>query len=77
MVATDPASIYQVLIFSVTKPSFDVLVSTHNKYYVSKDTNQPTTSTTNSSTELIPPPTIHELTIKPLKGVVNKSKFNP
>ena len=40
-----------------------------------KATDQPSSSTT-TSTEVVPP-IIPELTIKPPKGVVHKSKFNP
>ena len=72
LVATDPASSSQVLMLSVTKPSKNILVSMHNKYYGSQATDQPTTSTTNPSTKLVPPPVIPELTIKTPKGVVHK-----
>ena len=77
LVATDPAPSSQVLMLSTTKPSQDILVSKRNKYYGSLDTNQPTTSTTNPYNESVPPPVIHELTIKPPKGVVHKLTFNP
>ena len=43
-----------------------------NKYYGSQATDQPTTSTTNPSTESVPPTTIPKLTIKPPKGVIHK-----
>ena len=77
LVATDPTSSSQVLMLSVTKPSTDNLVSMRNKYYGSQATDQPTSLTTNPSTELVPPTAIPELTIKPPKGVVHKSTFNP
>ena len=76
LVATDPAYSSQVLMLSVKKPSIDILVSKHNKDYGSQATDQPTTSTTNLSTESVPPTTIPELTIKPPKGVVHKSTYN-
>ena len=76
MVAMDPAPSSQLLMLSVTKPSTDILVSTHNKYYGSQATNQPTTSTTNPSTESLPPNVIPELKIKPPKGVVDKLTYN-
>ena len=77
LVATDHASSSQVLMLSITKHMTDVLVSMHNKYYGSQATHQPTTSTMNLSMESIPPTAILELTIKPSKGVVHKSTFNP
>ena len=77
LVATDPPSSSQVLMLSVTKPSIDILVSTRNKYYGSQAIDQPTTSTTNPSTESVPPTAIPELTIKPPKGVIHKSTSNP
>ena len=77
MVATDPAPSSQVLMLSVTKPSIDILVSTRNKDYGSQATDQPTTSTTNPSTESVLPTAIAKLTIKPLKGVIHKSTYNP
>ena len=77
MVATDPTSSSKVLMVSVTKTKTDVFVSTRNKYYGSQATDQPTTSTANLSTESILPTTILELTIKPPKGVIHKSTFNP
>ena len=52
-------------------------MSTRNKDYGSPATDQPTTSTTNPSNESVPPPVIHELTIKPPKGVIHKSTYNP
>ena len=48
-----------------------------NKYYGSLATDQPTTSMTNPSNESVPPPVTVELTIKPLKGVIHKSTYNP
>ena len=62
---------------SVTKPSTDILVSMNNKYYGSQATDQPTTFTTNPSTESVLPTAIPELTIKPPKGVIHKSTYNP
>ena len=73
----DPASSSQVLMLSVTKPSTDILVSTRNKYYGIQATDQPTTSTTNPSTESVPPTAIPKLKIKPPKGVIHKSTYNP
>ena len=52
-------------------------MSTWNKDYGSLATDQPTTSTTNPSNELVPPTVIPELTIKPPKGVIHKSTYNP
>ena len=40
-------------------------------------TDQPTTSTMNPSNESVPPLFIPKLTIKPPKGVIHKSKYNP
>ena len=77
LVATDLASSSQVLILSIKKPSTDILVSTRNKYYGIHATDQPTTSTTNPSTESVPPTAIPELTIKKPKGVIHKSTYNP
>jgi len=77
LVATNPAPSSQVLMLSITKPSKNILVSTHNKYYGSQATDQPTTSTMNPSTESVPPTVIPELTIKPPKGVIHKSTYNP
>ena len=77
MVATDPAPSSQVLMLFVTKPSTDILVSMCNKYYGSPTTDQPITSTMNLSMESIPPTTIPKLTIKPPKGVIHKSTYNP
>ena len=48
-----------------------------NKYYGSLATDQPNTSTTNPSNESVPSPIIPELTIKPPKGVIHKSTYNP
>ena len=67
---------------STSKPKDDVLVPTRNKYYgnqLSSSNNQadepnPSTSTSNDP---IPPLIAPELTIKPPKGVVHKSNFNP
>ena len=77
LVATDPAPSSQVLVLSSTKPSQDILVSTRNKDYGSSATNKPTTLTTNPSNESVPPTVIPELTIKPPKGVIHKSTYNP
>ena len=66
---------------SVSKQQNDALISTRNKDYGNpqlsngKDKDQPSSSTT-TSTEVVPP-IIPELTIKPSKGVVHKSTFNP
>ena len=62
---------------SVTKPSKDILVLTRNKYYGIHATDQPTTLTTNLSTESVLPTAIPELMIKPPKGFVHKSRYNP
>ena len=70
LVATDPAPSSQVLMLSTTKPSQYILVSTWNKDYGSPTIDQPTTLTTNPSTELVPPTIIPELTIKPPKAVI-------
>ena len=48
-----------------------------NKYYGIQATDQPTTLTMNPSTELVLPTTIPKLTIKPPKGVIHKSTYNP
>ena len=77
LVATDPTPISQVLMLSTKKPSQDILVLTCNKYYGSTATNRPTTSTTNPFTESILPTVIPKLTIKPPKGVIHKSTYNP
>ena len=61
----------------VTKPSTDILVSTRNKYYGIQAIDQLNTSITNPSMESVPPTLIPELIIKPPKGVVHKSKYNP
>lgn len=81
LVATDHASTSEVLMLSITNPQNDVLVSTRNKDYGNplssnnQATDQPSTST---STSLgVVPPVVPELTIKPPKGVVHKSTFNP
>jgi hypothetical protein len=80
MVDSGNASPSQVLMLSVSKQN-DALISTRNKDYgnppVSNDKgkDQPSSSTTTSA-EVVPPLT-HELTIKPPKGVVHKSTFNP
>ena len=82
MVAIDHASTFQVLMLSASKLKNDILVSTRSKYYgnqLSSSNNQadqpnPSTST---SYDPIPPPITPELTIKPPKGVVHKSTFNP
>ena len=71
MVAMDPTPSSQMLMLSITKLSKDILVSIRNKYYGIQATNQPTTSTTNQSTESISPIAIHELTIKPVFGREN------
>ena len=65
---------------SVSKQQNDALI-TRNKDYGNpqvsnnKDNDQPSISTT-TLTEVVPP-IVPELTIKPPKGVVHKSKFNP
>ena len=53
LVATGLAPSSQVLMLSTTKPSQGILVSTRNKDYGSPATDQPTTSTTNPSTETV------------------------
>jgi len=81
LVANENASPSQVLMLSISKHQNDALISTRNKDYVSpqmsnnKDKDQPSSSTT-TSTE-VAPPIIPKLTIKPPKGVVHKSTFNP
>ena len=66
---------------SISKQQNDALISTRNKDYGNpqlsnnKAKDQPSSSTT-TSTEVVPP-IIPELTIKPPKGVVHKSTFNP
>ena len=66
---------------SILKQQNDALISTRNKDYGNrqmsnnKATDQPSSSTT-TLIELAPP-IIPELTIKPPKGVVQKSTFNP
>ena len=77
LVAMDPDPSSQVLMLSTKKPSQGILVLTRNKDYGSPSTNQPTTSTTNPYNELVPPTVIHELRIKPPKGVIHKSIYNP
>src|SRR5260221_78112 len=77
LVATDPTPSSQVLMLSTTKPSQGILVSTWNKYYGSPSTDQPTTLTMNPSNESVPPTVIPELRIKPSKGVIHKSTYNP
>ena len=77
MVATDPAPSSQVLMLSVTKNSTNILVSTRNKDYGSPTTDQPTTSTMNPSNESVPLPVTPEFMIKPTKGVIHKSTYNP
>lgn len=81
LVPRENASPSQVLMLSVSKQQNDALISTMNKDYGNpqlsnnKDNDQPSSLTT-TSTE-VAPPTIPELTIKPPKGVVQKSTFNP
>jgi len=81
LVESGNASPSQVLMLSVSKQQNDALISTRNKDYGNpqlsnnKDKDQPSSSTT-TSTE-VAPPIISELTIKPPKGVVHKSTFNP
>jgi len=81
LVASDNASPSQVLMLSISKQQNDALISTRSKGYKSpqlsnsKANDQPSSSTTNS-TEVVPP-IIPKLTIKPPKGVVHKSTFNP
>ena len=77
LVATDPTPSSQVLMLSSKKPSQYILVLTWNKYYGSLATDQPTTLTKNPSNESVPPPIIPELMIKPPKGVIHKSTYNP
>ena len=81
LVANKNASPSQVLMLSISKHQNDALISKRNKDYGNpktsnnKDKDQPGSSTT-TSTEVVPP-IIPELTIKPHKGVVHKSTFNP
>ena len=81
LVAGENASPSQVLMLSVYKQQNDALISTRNIDYGNpqpsnnKDKDQPSSSTT-TSTE-VAQPIIPELTIKPPKGVVHKSTFNP
>jgi len=81
MVASDNASLSKVLMLSVSKQQNDALISTRNKYYGNpqlsdnKANDQPSSSTTTLT--VVVPPIIPKLTIKPPKGVVHKSTFNP
>jgi len=81
LVASDNASPSQVLMLSVSKQLNDALISTRNKDYGNpqmlnnKDNDQPSSSTI-TSTEVVPP-IAPELTIKLPKGLVHKSTFNP
>lgn len=81
LVANENASPSQVLMLSILKHQNDALISTRNKDYgnpqmsKNKDKDQPSSST-KISIEVVPP-IISELTIKPPKGVVHKSTFNP
>jgi hypothetical protein len=81
MVDSGNASPSQVLMLSISKQQNDALISTRNKDYGNpqlsneKGKDQPSSSTT-TSTEVVPP-IMPELTIKPPKGVVHKSTFNP
>ena len=82
MVATNQASTSQMLMLSASKKKDDVLVSTRSKDYgnqsssLNNQVDRPNPSTTTSN-DPIPPPIALELTIKPPKGVVHKSTFNP
>jgi len=83
MVAIENSSTSQVLMLSIAKPKYEVLVQTRNKDYGNppsssnnQDTNQLGSSTSTTS-ENIPLPIAPELTIKEPKGVVHKSTFNP
>lgn len=82
MVATDHASTSQVLMLSASKPKIEVLVSTRSKDYgnqslsLNNQVDQPNSSTS-TSMDPIPPHIVPKLTIKPPKGVVHKSTFNP
>lgn len=81
LVASDNASPSQVLMLSVLKQQNDALILTRNKDYENpqlsnnKANDQPSSWTT-TLTEVVPP-IIPELMIKPPKGVVHKSTFNP
>jgi hypothetical protein len=81
MVDSGNASPSQVLMLSISKQQNDALISTRSKDYGNpqlsneKGKDQPSSSTT-TSTEVVPP-IMPELTIKPPKGVVHKSTFNP
>lgn len=82
MVARDASSSNTVLMLSSSKLKFDVMAATHNKDYGNVNaannqaTDQPTNSTPSSSNH-VPPPVPIELTIKPPKGVIHKTAFNP
>jgi len=81
LVATDNASTSQVLMLFIANPQNDVFVSTRNKDYGNplssnnQATDQPSTST--STSLKVVPPIVPELKIKPPKGVLHKSTFNP
>lgn len=82
MVAWDLASSSLVMMLSSTKQKNEVMLAMRNKDYgnlnhsAGKATDQPTIS--NSSTSYPSPNTVPtELTIKPPKGVIHKSTFNP
>ena len=81
LVNDDNASPSQILMLSISKHQNDALISTRNKDYGdpqvsnSKENDQPSSSTTTSKG--VVPPVIPELTIRPPKGVVHKSTFNP
>ena len=82
LVVTDHASTSQVLILSITKPQNEVLVSMRKKDYgnPSSSSNDQATDQPNPLTSIsskVVPPIVPELTIKPPKGVVHKSTFNP
>ena len=81
MVAKDHASTSQVLMLSITKLQNEVLVSKRNKDYGNPlSSNNQTTHQPNPSTSTlfdVVPPIVPKLTIKPPKGVVHKSTFNP
>lgn len=82
MVARDLASTSSIMMLSSTKLKNDVMVATRNKDYINLNsftgqaTDQPANSTSSASD---PTPNVipTELTIKPPKGVIHKSLFNP
>jgi len=82
IVSRDPSSSNTILMLFSRKPNSDFMVDTWNKDYGnvnplnSQATNQHTNLTSPSSNPTLPMITM-ELTIKPLKGIIHKSAFNP